>query len=122
MSAIDRIPDPLPTGEGPAGPPGPSKVALAPADRPPLAEWLPVAVVAAVVALAYWPNLNSLVGTWNREPDYSHGYLVIPIALAILYRLWPAGADRSGSLVGWGVVVASLAARFYLFQKGSLWA
>ena len=27
--------------------------------------------------------------TWDREPDYTHGFLVVPIALVILWHLWP---------------------------------
>ena len=31
--------------------------------------------------------------TWNREPDYSHGFLVLPIALVILWKTLAAGPD-----------------------------
>jgi exosortase len=48
-----------------------------------------VAVVASLV-WSYWPSLVILVETWNREPDYSHGFLVVPLAL---YFLW-ARRDR----------------------------
>jgi exosortase len=34
---------------------------------------------------AYWPTLGELVATWEREPDYSHGYLVLPAALFFLW-------------------------------------
>src|SRR5687767_6141004 len=37
--------------------------------------------LAAVFLVAYWPVLKELVATWEREPDYSHGYLVVPVAL-----------------------------------------
>ncbi len=43
------------------------------------------AVLAAAFVWAYWPTLVSLVATWNREPDYSHGFLVAPLAV---YFLW----------------------------------
>lgn len=42
-------------------------------------------VLGAVFAWAYWPTLVGLVRVWDREPDYSHGYLVVPVAL---YFLW----------------------------------
>ncbi len=45
---------------------------------------------------SYWPTLIELVDTWNREPDYSHGYLVLPLAL---YFLW----DRRASFPGWAI-------------------
>ncbi len=47
-------------------------------------------VLAAAFAWAYWPTLVSLVGAWNREPDYSHGFFVAPLAV---YFLW-ARRDR----------------------------
>ena len=34
---------------------------------------------------AYWPTMSDLVDTWNREPDYSHGFLVIPLFAFFLY-------------------------------------
>src|SRR5438477_38409 len=34
---------------------------------------------------AYWPTIADLVSTWNREPDYSHGYLVAPLAVGFLW-------------------------------------
>lgn len=126
MSALDVNPDPIPVAAAPDGPspkPSPTTPAdVAPKGRIPVAEWLPAAIVIAVLGLSYAPNLQDLVKTWNDDPDYSHGYLVIPIALAIFYRLWPGLANRSTSMVGWGVVAASLVARFYFYTKGSLWS
>ena len=34
---------------------------------------------------SYWPTILELLKTWDKEPDYSHGYLVVPLAL---YALW----------------------------------
>jgi exosortase len=42
-------------------------------------------VVLAAFAWAYWPTLVNLVSAWDREPDYSHGYFVLPLALFFLY-------------------------------------
>ena len=33
------------------------------------------AALTAAFLWAYWPTLVKLVETWNREPDYSHGFL-----------------------------------------------
>src|SRR6059058_2643969 len=41
--------------------------------------WLTIAV------WAYWPLILELVATWQREPDYSHGFLVVPLALGFLW-------------------------------------
>ncbi len=43
------------------------------------------AVLAAITIWAYWPTLVELVNAWDTEPDYSHGYFVIPLAI---YFLW----------------------------------
>ena len=47
-----------------------------------------VALVAATVVfgLAYAPNLRELESIWSSDPNYSHGYLIVPIALFILWR------------------------------------
>ena len=42
-------------------------------------------VMLAAVMWAYWPTLAEMVNQWNRQPDYSHGYLVLPIALFFLW-------------------------------------
>jgi hypothetical protein len=35
-------------------------------------------VVLAAGVWSYWPMLTELVAAWEREPDCSHGYLVVP--------------------------------------------
>ena len=42
-------------------------------------------ILAAAFVWAYWPTLVQLVDAWNREPDYSHGFFVAPLAI---YFLW----------------------------------
>jgi len=79
------------------------------------------AVVAASFLWAYWPTLVELVRVWDREPDYSHGFLVIPLAL---YFLWvrrerfpglATGLAWSGlALIGASLAIRFLAGRFYL--------
>ncbi|MGQ9576758.1 MAG: exosortase/archaeosortase family protein [Thermoguttaceae bacterium] len=53
------------------------------------------AVCVPLFAWAYWPTLVEMVRTWNHEPDYSHGFLVGPLAV---FFLW-ANRDR---FPGWG--------------------
>jgi exosortase len=73
------------------------------------------------IVWSYWPTLAELVRRWNRDPQYTHGFLV---PLFALYLLW-SGRDRLGLLTGkgsaWGlgVIVAGLllrlaGARWYL--------
>ncbi len=48
-------------------------------------------VVVASVALlgifvwAYWTTFQDLVSSWQDDPDYAHGFLVIPLALLFLW-------------------------------------
>ena len=43
-------------------------------------------VTVAALLWAYWPALVSLVETWQADPDYNHGFLVIPIAVWLLWQ------------------------------------
>jgi exosortase len=41
----------------------------------------------ALVAALFGGSFVTLVGLWNRDPNYSHGYLVAPISLWLAYRI-----------------------------------
>ena len=51
-------------------------------------SFLALAFGMAVLGWAYWPNLQYLYTIWDNEPNYSHGILVIPIALVIFSSGW----------------------------------
>src|SRR5438270_1207177 len=82
--------------------------------------------VAAALGWAYEPDLVSLYRTWVREPDYTHGFLVVPIAAVILWKRWPApGPEAAPSppwWPGWLLVVAGLAARAVFDERGQNWS
>jgi exosortase len=42
-------------------------------------------LLAGVFLGAYWPTLSYLADTWNRIADYSHGWLVLPVAICFLW-------------------------------------
>lgn len=76
-----------------------------------------VAGLAGLFAWAYAPTALDLVSVWDREPDYSHGFLVIPISLFILWvrrdRFPGFASGFSWSHAGGLVLLAlSLALRF----------
>lgn len=83
-----------------------------------------LAVVTAALGYAYAANFHDLYKTWVREPDYSHGFLVLPIALVILVRLWPStAADRPRLwLPGLALVVGGLVVRAWLQERGQNWS
>jgi exosortase len=67
-----------------------------PIKRPIDANWVMwAAAIMAAGLWAYWPTLVEIVGAWNREADYSHGYLVVPAAILFLVA-------RKGSYPGVG--------------------
>lgn len=72
--------------------------------QPSNAELLIALVVMSLLTLwAYWPTFVWMEDQWRNEPDYSHGYLILPLALVLLYRrldLMPAG----GCSLAWGGV------------------
>ncbi len=77
----------------------------------------------AGLAWAYAPSFAGLVDRWRRDDNYSHGFLVLPIAAVILWRR--RGRLDRGALAPtwWGVVplVPLLAARAWLFERNDLW-
>ena len=85
-----------------------------------------LAIGMAVLGWAYWPNFQYLYNNfWNFEPNYSHGKLVIPIALVILWQRladtkvrWTVGR---GPWWSWVVLVLILAVRMLAFENYNLW-
>jgi exosortase len=97
-----------------------------PANQQPVSydpRWLAAAGLAmlAAFAWAYWPTLTGMVAQWIRQPDYSHGFLVLPIALFFLWSrrsTFPRGQlepSMAGALVlVLGCAIRILAGLFYL--------
>jgi len=80
LNHVDR------TGDARASRSGPASRAVVVGDR--LQTYVATGgavVLAALFAWAYWPTLVKIVEVWNKEPDYTHGFLVTPIALFFLW-------------------------------------
>jgi exosortase len=101
--------DPLPADGGtPRG--------LATAELP-RSYWIGAAVaVTAMLVWLYGPTIKGLVGTWNQEPDYSHGFLVPPFAALLLWLRRDSFPARS-RIPGWGGV-GLIAAGFLVRYAG----
>lgn len=73
------------------------------------AQWIVTAAIVALAILVYTPILRGLVGNWSENEDYSHGFLIVPLAI---YFLWER-RDRLASLPArpswWGVLPLVLA-------------
>ena len=63
---------------------------------------LALAIGMGFLGLTYWANLRALYQVWSDDPTYSHGFLVIPIALVIFWqRLADTRIDWQASRVPW---------------------
>lgn len=78
-------------------------------------------LVAVVFFWSYWPTLTHLVSRWNAVADYSHGFLVVPLALGILWfrrGRFPHDARPLGraalAVLGIGLAVRITGARCFL--------
>ena len=103
------------TGSAPLPPPRLSKISKV--------DLIAILAVLAVTAWAYFPNLRGLFDVWYREPDYTHGFLVLPIALFILLKRWPERAEDSPTpwWPSWVLVVFALGSRIYFAEQGQNW-
>jgi exosortase len=103
--------------------PATATAAAAPTTTRPAALAAAVAVVAAALAWAYWTDLADLVRIWTEDPNYSHGFLVVPIAAFMFWRLWPRGAEAAPrpSAWGWAALAALAGLRFLLYERGEFW-
>jgi exosortase len=72
-------------------------------------------VLLAIGMWAYFPTLTEMVTAWEREPDYSHGFLVAPMAGIFLWlkRSSFPGFGKSSWLLGVSLVLASVAVRLF---------
>lgn len=72
---------------------------------------------------AFTPNLVQLARTWFTNPDYSHGILVVPMALLLFWRLWSSPDVQRPRPAPWGLGLLALllAARAVLYHRGEYW-
>jgi len=58
-------------------------------------------LLALLTLWSYWPTFVWMENQWRTEPDYSHGYLILPLALVLLYKRLDLKPSISPSL-DWG--------------------
>ncbi len=77
-------------------------------------------VVAALVLLVYRQSFAILIRTWESNPDYSHGYLIPPVAVFLFWREWKrfVSSVSSGSAWGLALVAAALAGHVLSIRAG----
>lgn len=67
--------------------PLPAAPAAAGSPWPPALGMLAVAVLATFAA--FWPSWASMAGIWWQTTTFHHGFLIVPIALLLIWRLRP---------------------------------
>lgn len=64
-----------------------------------------VATLTVILLWSYWPAFVEMAGRWNRDPQYSHGYLVPVFALALLWMRSKNMSLRELRPSWWGVPI-----------------
>jgi exosortase len=96
--------------------------------RPSIQPLLALGAAALVFVLAYLPNLRALITLWNEDTNYTHGYLVLPIAVYILWQelSTPIPKSSPGAVaapwLGWVFLAVVLVLRAVLYERGSEWS
>jgi exosortase len=94
--------------------PTPTPAAASPTPGVKSPAWWLAGLAAVVLAWAYLPTLDWLVGKWSNDPSYSHGFLVPFAAAFIVYRRRPADGvwfSTPQPLLAGGVLLLTLALR-----------
>ncbi|MCD0458865.1 exosortase/archaeosortase family protein [Roseiconus lacunae] len=63
--------------------------------------WGYLVIAALILGYVYWPTIAWMVDSWQNEPDYGHGWFVLPLAIYLCYQR----ADKfpgASSGVAWG--------------------
>jgi len=79
------------------------------------APWMPYLLVALVVTAIYYQVVGKLVSDWYTNPDFSHGFLVVPFALYVLWDKRTVLRDTPIQQT-WSGVWLIVAAIFVLFM------
>ncbi|HKW14955.1 MAG TPA: exosortase/archaeosortase family protein [Candidatus Krumholzibacteria bacterium] len=75
---------------------------------------LPTFALFLTLTAAYWFVLASLVAQWADDPNYAHGFFVVPMALALAWRRRSAWALTPSRPDARGLVLLTVAGVMYL--------
>lgn len=92
--------------------------------RNPSGRILAVLAVSCCLFWSFLPEIRALVLVWHSNPNYSHGFVVLPIALVIAWRARKAGPpveERPEYFWGLAVVVGAIVLREIADARGMRW-
>lgn len=94
-----------------------------PTKAPTSKDLVAAALVAAALGWAYAPNLSYLEWIWSSDPNFSHGYFVVPIALAILWIRRDGLRDIRARPRWWGLILLAgvLGIRSLFYEWNEPW-
>ncbi|HYV36149.1 MAG TPA: exosortase/archaeosortase family protein, partial [Gemmataceae bacterium] len=90
------------------------KNAVQPSTKLPAETWLALAAVVGLVWV-WWPTLADTASRWGDQSQYSHGFLVPPFAMILLWLrrdMLRKKPGRPAALWGMGFLLAGLGLRF----------
>jgi len=81
-----------------------------------------------ILGVAYAPNFLDLVSVWLKNPNYSHGFLVIPFAVFIFWRRFSTAKEKptlnssATSYWGWVLLAVILGLRVVAYERNAQWS
>ncbi|HXF11685.1 MAG TPA: archaeosortase/exosortase family protein, partial [Terriglobales bacterium] len=67
-------------------PEAPTAIGIPISDASVLSRYLLAGLLSAAILLLYFPVLSYLVKQWYTDPNYSHGFLVLPFSAYLVWR------------------------------------
>lgn len=80
----------------------------------------PLAITGLALILFYWEVIAGLFKAWDTNPDYSHGYLIVPLCALFVWKRRQYLATLDVRPAGVGLVV--VAGALFVFLAGQLGA
>ena len=83
-----------------------------------------MAIVGAALAWSYQAELAWCWAFWSSDPNYSHGFLVVPVAAWILWRRLREPGPRASRPwhACWALLLVLLIGRVVLYERGYQWS
>ncbi len=84
---------------------------------PQKANWLGFGLAACVAAAIYAPILSSMVRVWKLDANYSHGFLIVPLAIHFAWAKKKKLLRAPLSHSGWGIAALLIATLLLSFGR-----